>query len=87
MKRRQHKWAKDGDRRTCRRCGREIQNVRAVFLVGSPSGRMVGPFHPTCAEWLVWYAIWGLSPGDGDPADDFGTLVPALEEAARTCDD
>jgi hypothetical protein len=39
--------------RVCVRCGAPLPERRPVFLVGHPSGRIVGPFHAGCAEGMT----------------------------------
>lgn len=40
-------------RRGCLECGHPLAPQRPVFLVGEPSGRIMGPFHAGCAERVV----------------------------------
>lgn len=47
------KWGgTNGVQRTCAFCGHGIPDLRPVYLVGEPGGRIVGPFHSGCA-WKV----------------------------------
>ncbi len=45
--------AKKGGPRTCAACKGLLAEQRPVFLVGMPSGGIVGPFHAGCAAKLV----------------------------------
>ena len=38
--------------RECLACGKHISEQRPVFLVGAPTGDILGPFHSYCAERL-----------------------------------
>lgn len=62
-------------RKTCLWCHGLLSPQRPVFLVGTPSGRIVGPFHAGCAErlrleakknpdsnWLKGSETWGEWP-------------------------
>lgn len=40
-------------RRYCLECNHPLAPYRPVFLVGEPSGRIMGPFHAGCAEKVV----------------------------------
>lgn len=44
----------DGVQRKCAFCGHGIPDLKPVYLVGEPGGRIVGPFHSGCAEKVTY---------------------------------
>lgn len=79
MKRRLTKYAKDKDRRTCTFCLAPISVNRPVFLVGTPSGRIVGPYHAGCAERVALMASRKVE--EREPrGEDFGRIIPPARE-------
>jgi len=64
--------------RLCVACGRFISEKRPVFLLGTPSGRIVGPYHAECARKVADAA---RANGDrhGVPGETCGQLPPRQE--------
>jgi hypothetical protein len=40
-------------KRTCVSCQNTISEARPVYLVATGDGRIIGPFHPSCAATLA----------------------------------
>lgn len=70
----------DSTRRTCLFCQVAIPEQRPVFLVGHPSGRIVGPFHAGCAERMVLAARKRMADPDHVIGESFGSWPSRREE-------
>lgn len=38
---------------TCLKCGKSVKGENPVWLLISPTGRIEGPYHPTCAYFVT----------------------------------
>lgn len=61
--------------RECHYCGRDIDEMRPVFLVAEVSGRILGPFHAECAATIVERQR-DLAPKAKLPGTEFGRVLP-----------
>lgn len=71
---------KPGDRpgRYCASCARLLLEHRPVFLVGDTDGRILGPYHASCAERLaIGRRYKGMS--SAIQGELFGRIVPKDE--------
>lgn len=64
----------------CAHCGGVLSERRPVFLVGHPSGRIVGPFHAGCAEHMVLAARQHHAEVGEVIATEYGTWPSRREE-------
>lgn len=66
--------------RICAQCGHPIAEQRPVFLVGTPSGHIVGPFHAGCAEHISLGMRRGRAAIGLGMGETYGTWPSIREE-------
>lgn len=64
----------------CLRCQGILSERRPPYLVGHPSGRIVGPFHAGCAERMVLDARKHTAKPDEVIGEQYGTWPSRREE-------
>lgn len=64
---------------TCAYCGRDIPVADPTYLVGEATGRILGPFHPSCAQTVIERGR-KLAPDAKLPGMDFGRVVEGVEQ-------
>lgn len=73
-------FGRQGKLATCVQCQGLIPEQKPVYLVGTPSGRIIGPFHSGCAAHVVEGVKRGRRAVGETMAEDYGTWPSRREE-------
>lgn len=73
-------FGRQGKLATCVQCQGLIPEQKPVYLVGTPSGRIIGPFHSGCASHVVEQARRGFTVAGQVNAEQLGTWPSIREE-------